>query len=85
MPKPRYAQVSLEATPWYHYFSRCVRRDFLCGLDTITGVSYEHRKQWVEEKNHEAAVSYSHINKYSFLLCVFHKILLWKTESYDNE
>jgi len=51
MPKPRYAQVSLEATPYYHCYSRYVRRGFLCGLDTDTGVSYEHRKQWLEKLN----------------------------------
>ncbi|MBL1275678.1 MAG: transposase [Ectothiorhodospiraceae bacterium] len=50
MPKPRYAQVSLEATPYYHCVSRCVRRACLCGSDPITGNSYEYRRHWVEDK-----------------------------------
>ena len=50
MPKPRYSQISLEATPYYHCVSRCVRRAFLCGSDSITGHSYEHRRQWIEDK-----------------------------------
>ncbi|VAW61035.1 Transposase and inactivated derivatives [hydrothermal vent metagenome] len=32
MSKPRYAQVLLEATSWYHYYSRCVRRAFVLDL-----------------------------------------------------
>ncbi len=34
---------SLEATPWYHVVSRCVRRAFLCGQDHASGQNYEHK------------------------------------------
>ncbi|MDH5178076.1 MAG: transposase [Gammaproteobacteria bacterium] len=50
MPKPRYTQIALSATPYYHCVSRCVRRAFLCGTDTVSGQTYEHRRGWIEEK-----------------------------------
>jgi REP element-mobilizing transposase RayT len=50
MPRPREFQISLSDTPYYHCISRCVRRAFLCGKDKQTHQSYEHRRQWVEDK-----------------------------------
>lgn len=49
MTRARKEQVCIEATPYYHCVSRCVRRAFLCGRQ------YEHRRKWVEDKLLELA------------------------------
>ncbi len=46
----RSRQISLQDTLYYHVVSRCVRRAFLCGEDSHSGQSYEHRRQWVVDK-----------------------------------
>jgi REP element-mobilizing transposase RayT len=50
MPKPRSQQISLSDTPYYHICSRTVRKAFLCGVNKETGVSYEHRRSWIEKR-----------------------------------
>lgn len=55
MPTARKNQISLDATPYYHCVSRCVRRAFLCAEDNVTGQNYEHRRGWIEDKILELA------------------------------
>ncbi|WJG09176.1 transposase [Aliiglaciecola sp. LCG003] len=50
MPLARKRQISLTDTTYYRCISRCVRRTFLCGTDKISGKSFEHRKQWIEDR-----------------------------------
>jgi len=85
VPKPRYAQVSLQATPYYHCISRCVRRAFLCGTDTVSGQCYEHRRQWIESKLLELAQCFAlRLCAYSVMSNHFHVVLFVDAESATN-
>ncbi|SFQ22492.1 hypothetical protein SAMN03084138_04414 [Enterovibrio norvegicus DSM 15893] len=50
MTKARSSLISIDATPYYHCVSRCVRRSFLCGYDEHAQQSYEHRREWIEKR-----------------------------------
>ncbi|SON49891.1 transposase [Vibrio tapetis] len=50
MATARKQLISVDATPYYHCVSRCVRQSFLCGEDSVTNKSYEHRREWIEHK-----------------------------------
>ncbi len=55
MTRARNQLISLDTTPYYHCISRCVRRAFLWGEDSLTGKNYEHRKEWVISRLQELA------------------------------
>ncbi|MDZ4114498.1 MAG: transposase [Xanthomonadaceae bacterium] len=50
MTYPRSQLVPPGSPGVYHCVSRCVRRAFLCGEDRYSGQSFEHRRQWIEDR-----------------------------------
>ena len=59
MTRARSALIDPGSTPYYHCMARCVRRAYLCGEDHLTGINYEHRRQWVVDRLKELVSIFS--------------------------
>lgn len=85
MTRPRSEQISLKETAYYHCYSRCVRRAFLCGRDALTGRCYEHRRALLEERLFELAKIFTiDILSYSVMSNHYHVVLRIDNKTANN-
>ena len=55
MTSPRSQLIDPTLPGHFHCVSRCVRRAFLCGSDSLSGKNFKHRRAWVEGRLLELA------------------------------
>jgi hypothetical protein len=76
MTQARRHLVPPQSSVAVHCVQRCVRRAFLCGVDSYSGRSFEHRKAWVEERLHYLAQSFAvGIHAYAVMSNHLHVVL----------
>ena len=78
---PRNPIIAANELGSYHVFNRCVRRAFLCGIDPVSGRSFNHRKEWIKLRLELLAVSFGiEICDYALLDNHIHLILRTRPE-----
>jgi REP element-mobilizing transposase RayT len=76
MAYPRSQLVSDEEPGFFHCVSRCVRRAFLCGEVHSLAKSFEHRRQWIEQRIFKLAESFAvSVYAYAVMSSHFHIVL----------
>jgi len=73
---PRSHLIDRENGGFYHLITRCVRRAWLCGKDPLTGRSFDHRRQWIEERMLKLATCFTvELYAYSVMSNHYHIVL----------
>ena len=73
MTKARKYTVQKNFSACYHIIDRCVQRVYLMGTDPLTGVSYDHRKDWFHQRlSHLTEIFTIELGGYSIMSNHYH-------------
>lgn len=76
MTYPRAHTVNPDVSGTYLCTSRCVRRAWLCGEDSLSGRSYAHRKAWIEARLVELSTIFAvSLASYAVMSNHYHAVL----------
>jgi REP element-mobilizing transposase RayT len=85
MTQARKRLVSYTDTVYYHCVSRCVRRAFLCGNDSVSGFDFNHRRGWIVTRITELARVFSvDVCAYAVMSNHYHVVLRIDLEQADQ-
>jgi len=79
MTYPRAHLVDSANGGYYHCISRCVRQSWLCGKDTISGKSFEHRRHWIKRRIEHLATIFA-IDVYAYAIMSNHYHIVVKLD-----
>lgn len=82
MTRARQSLVDHALTPYYHVVGRCVRRAFLCGVDSYNQRDYSHRKAWVVDLLARLAAGFAlDVAAYAVMSNHYHLVLRLNSEA----
>jgi putative transposase len=68
--------INVEITSYYHCMTHCIRNAFLAGFNDVTGIDYEKRRQWIEDKMFSLAQIFSiDVCAYAIMSNHYHLVL----------
>lgn len=85
MPTARKHTVVPGQPGFFHCVSRCVRRAWLCGTDSVSGNNYDHRRDWMIKRMHLITTCFAiDVYAYAFMDNHYHIVLYVDPERVDS-